>query len=163
MEELERINQVEKLLVDSKALMDIIDNLYYKKQYDTMEEYKSIGELDKKFRRCRNLLNKNLRGLKESLDMNFNLFLALQLHLAVMNKEIEKLADIKEDDDPLTVKEEDIESDNDDEIAEAVKEVLSIEEEKPKKKEKHKNICMCKSCDTNYNNCSPDNSGTDSE
>jgi hypothetical protein len=110
MEELERINQVEQLLVNTKELMKSIDEMFYKKKYNEIEKYKSIEETDKKFRRCRELLLKNMKDLKECLDTNFNLFLALQLHLTIMNKEIQKLEEevVEEVVDPLTVKEEDV-------------------------------------------------------
>jgi hypothetical protein len=117
MEELERINQVEQLLVNTKELMKSIDEMFYKKKYNEIEKYKSIEETDKKFRRCREILLKNMKDLKECLDTNFNLFLALQLHLAVMNKEIQKLEKeevVEEVVDPLTVKEEDVSTESDD-------------------------------------------------
>ena len=141
MEELERINKVEKLLVDTEEITKTLNEMYYKKNYDKIEIFKGIKESDEKFKACRRLLKTNLRNLKECLETNFNLFLALQLHLGVMNKEIEKLDKekyIDEEVDPLTVKQSDIEED-----------------------EKDKNICECKACDNNYNNCSPDNSETD--
>jgi hypothetical protein len=112
MEDLERINQVEQLLVDTKQLMKSIDEIYYKKNYNQIEKFKSIEETDKKFRRCRELLLKNMRDLKDSLDTNFNLFIALQLHLTIMNKDMQKLEQLEveeeEEEDPLTVKEVDI-------------------------------------------------------
>jgi tartrate dehydratase alpha subunit/fumarate hydratase class I-like protein len=115
MEELERINQVEQLLVNTKELMKSIDEMFYKKKYNEIEKYKSIEETDKKFRRCRELLLKNMKDLKECLDTNFNLFLALQLHLTVMTKEIQKLEEVVEEVvDPLTVKEEDVSSESED-------------------------------------------------
>jgi len=111
MKELERINQVEQLLVNTKELMKSIDEMFYKKKYNEIEKYKSIEETDKKFRRCRELLLKNMKDLKECLDTNFNLFLALQLHLTIMNKEIQKLEEEEVvEEDPLTVKEEDVSS-----------------------------------------------------
>ena len=105
MDELERINFVEKILVDTEAIMKSIDEMYYKKKFDEIEKYKSIKDVDIKFRRCRELLIKNMKSLKESLDVNFNLFLALQVHLAVMNKEMQKL-----DEDPITVKQSESDS-----------------------------------------------------
>jgi len=104
MEDLERINQVEKLLVDSKEIMKTIDEMFYKKKYNEIEKFKSFVETDKKFRICRNLLLKNMKDLKECLDTNFNLFLALQIHMKVMINEIQK---IDEQDTDQIVKEED--------------------------------------------------------
>jgi hypothetical protein len=131
MEELEKINQVEKVLVDTKELMKTIDEMYYKKQFNKLEEFKSIEEADKKFRKCRFLLIRNLEKLKKYLDLNFNLFLALQLHLTVMLNEMQKLENIDEteerimrlkiEDDSTT---EELEDSEDDEIAEAVKSIL---------------------------------------
>lgn len=134
MEELERINQVKQLLVNTESLCTSIDEMFYKKNYDKIEEYKHIKDYDIKFRRCRDLLELNLDRLKECLDTNFNLFLALQLHLTIMQKEIERInmIEVEEeiiDEDPLTVSKSDIE-----------------EDEKPKKKDKSKQRCGNSDC-----------------
>jgi hypothetical protein len=100
--------------------MKTIDEMFYKKKYNEIEKYESIVDTDKKFRRCRELLLKNMRDLKECLDTNFNLFLALQIHLAVMTKEIQKLEEeVKVEEDPLTVKEEDVSSSESDDSTES--------------------------------------------
>jgi hypothetical protein len=124
MQELERINQVKQLLVDTESLCTSLDEMYYKKNYHNIEQFSQIKEYDLKFRCCRDLLKLNLDRLKEVLDTNFNLFLALTLHLSVMQKEMDKInnLDVEEqkiDEDPLTVKGSDLDQD-----------------EKPKKKDK---------------------------
>jgi hypothetical protein len=104
--ELEKINQVKQLLVDTDSLCTTIDNMYYQKKYDTIEEFSKVKEYDVKFRKCRDLLKLNLNKLTEILDTNFNLVLALQLHLTVMKKEMELVNAIEveeEQTDDLTV------------------------------------------------------------
>ena len=116
MESVEEVNRVEQLLLDCEAITTTLDIMYYKKRLNEIEKYESIAVTDIKFKRCRDLLKDNLRKLKYILDVNYNLFLALTIHLAVMTKEIEKLKETENEDDnndPLTVKEEDIESSND--------------------------------------------------
>lgn len=100
MEELNRINQVEQLIVDSSSLMKLIDEMYYKKKFNEIEKYVYIAESDKKFRECRTLLVDNLDKLKKKLNLNYNLVIALQIHLQVITNEIENLdlEDDKEDD-----------------------------------------------------------------
>lgn len=126
MERVEDINKVEQILVDCEAITTTLNIMYYKKRLNEIEKYQSIEIADIKFKKCRDLLKDNLKKLKYSLDVNYNLFLALSVHLGVMSKEIEKLKEIENNDteDPLTVKEEDIESNNDDEIGEAVKNII---------------------------------------
>jgi hypothetical protein len=109
MEDLERINQVEKVLVDSLSICNLLDEMYYKNKIDN-DVMLTFEEADKKFRECRKLLIKNLANLKESLQLNFNLFLALQLHLTIITNEMEKIQNIENIDVPLTIKKEDIES-----------------------------------------------------
>jgi len=119
MESVEEINKVEQLLLDCEAITTTLDIMYYKKRLNEVEKYESIAVADVKFKKCRDLLKNNLRKLKYILDVNYNLFLALNIHLAVMTKEMEKIEEVNEDDnnDPLTVKEEDIKSsDNEIEI-----------------------------------------------
>ena len=126
MERVEDINKVEQILVDCEAITTTLNIMYYKKRLNEIEKYQSIEIADIKFKKCRDLLKDNLKKLKYSLDVNFNLFLALSVHLAVMSGEIEKLKLTENNDteDPLTVKEEDVESNNDDEIGEAVKNII---------------------------------------
>ena len=146
MESVEEIKKVEQILLDCEAITTTLDIMYYKKRLNQIEKYESIEIADIKFKKCRDLLKDNLKNLKYILDVNYNLFLALSLHLAVMTNEIEKLKESggEDDNDPLTVKEEDIESDNDieidstkckiekyklldcedDEVGEAIKEIL---------------------------------------
>ena len=126
MDKLENINKVEQILVDCEAITTTLNVMYYKKRLNEIEKYQSIEIADIKFKKCRDLLKDNLKKLKYSLDVNFNLFLALSVHLAVMSGEIEKLKLTENNDteDPLTVKEEDVESNNDDEIGEAVKNII---------------------------------------
>lgn len=130
MDEFEWINFVEKILVDTESITKSIDEIYYKKKFDQVERYKSIKDTDIKFRKCRELLLKNIISFKECLDVNFNLFLALQIHLAVINKEMQRLDNeikdnenkrcdssdcsecLKLDEDPLTVKQSDSETDS---------------------------------------------------
>lgn len=95
MEEVERINKAEQILLDCEALKTTIDELYYKKKIDRIEEFKSIKETDIKFRECHRLMKDNLKKLKEQLNLNFNLLLALTVHLGAMNQEMEKLKDYK--------------------------------------------------------------------
>jgi len=125
METIEDINKVEQILVDCEAITTTLDIMYYKKKLNEIEKYKFVEIADKKFKMCRDLLKDNLKKLKYSLNINYNLFLALSLHLRVMTTEIEKLQQIENyENDPLTIKKEDLESDNDDEIGEAVKNII---------------------------------------
>ena len=110
--------------------MNTIDEMYYDKKFNEIEEFKSIQETDKKFRKCRHLLMSNLGELKTILDLNFNLFLALQLHLTVMQHEMQKLENLDVTEKQLTkLKVEDNTSseDSDDEVGEVVKTILDIE------------------------------------
>ena len=127
-QEIERLNQVSQLLVDTKELMKTIDEMYYKKGFDVMEQYKEIQETDNKFRKCRQLLIKNMDRLKEQLTTNFNLVLALSVHMSVMTKELEKLNDIKLDYEDITTHTE---------------QLIIKEDDKPIKKQKF--------CDDRYN------------
>ena len=112
MEQLEKINQVEKLLVDTKQLMQTIDEMYYKKNYDEIDDYKDIKETDRKFRNCRILLMRNLEKIKKYCDLNFNLFLALQLHLTVMQNEIQRLSMIEVEEEKIINEVKKIEDDS---------------------------------------------------
>jgi len=149
-EDLERINKVEQLLVDTKELMRTIDNMYYKKGYDKIEEFKELKDFDNKFRRCRLLMMRNLEKVKKHLDLGFNLTLALQIHLTVINNEMKKIQEIEqaeekiieevkniEDDsvEKLTIRKLKIEDvstteeseDSDDEVGKLAKTILDIE------------------------------------
>lgn len=150
-EELERINKVEQLLIDTQSLITSIDELYYKKKYNQIEIYKSIQEADIKFRKCRKLLIKNLDKLKEVLDMNFNLFLALTLHMTIMNNELEQLSNIELDYEDISTQVQNIKVD---ELTPTPINIIT-ESEKPKKKSKVENEylnCECSDCEDERNN-----------
>lgn len=163
-EELERINKVEQLLIDTQSLITSIDELYYKKKYNQIEIYKSIQEADIKFRKCRKLLIKNLDKLKEVLDMNFNLFLALTLHMTIMNNELEQLSNIELDYEDISTQVQNIKVD---ELTPTLPTPTptqtpiniiiekEMEWEKPKKKSKVENEylnCECSDCEDERNN-----------
>jgi hypothetical protein len=96
MEELKKINVVEQLLVDCESISKTLKIMYYDKKLNEIEEYKDIEEVEQKMNICRKLLKTNLYKLKELLDINHNLFLALTLHLKIMEKSIEKISDIED-------------------------------------------------------------------
>jgi hypothetical protein len=103
MDDLQQINKVQQLLIDTESISKTLKIMYYDKKLNEIEKFKSIEEADIKFKKCRKLLQMNLSKLKDMLDINFNLFLALNLHLKIMEKEIEKIEEEhteKESSDP---------------------------------------------------------------
>lgn len=132
MDKLENLKNVEQLLVDTESLSTTLQIMYYKKKLNEVEKYKSVEEIDMKFRQCRDLLKDNIKKIKYELELNYNLFLALGLHLSVMANEIKKLEDINDDEIINEVRriedstDTSSDSSSDDEVGKAVKEVLSI-------------------------------------
>ena len=88
---MEEITKTLKLLVDTESLIKMLDEMFYKKKFNQKDEYKELDLLDKRFRKCKEMLKENLDDLETNLAMNLNLSLALYTHIQTVTSEMEKL------------------------------------------------------------------------
>ena len=81
---MEGLKEFQQCLLDTKSLVTLLDECFYKKKYDELDEYKDLVERDKEFRVCRELLKESIQQTSNQFAVNRNLKLALLAHVQIV-------------------------------------------------------------------------------